>query len=177
LFIAAEEVIPVYPYEFSIVPRQDVELKASTANPFAAVRTYRIEMDTTELFNSPAKTATAISQAGGLIKWKPGVQLSDSTVYYWRVGVDSSGIITNWNYSSFVYINNEFPGWNQSHYYQYLKDNFVYTRLDADRVFRFIPNTYEARVVAGTADPSFTVWQLNNVEMHRGRMEIQVYLG
>lgn len=170
LFIAADDVIPVYPYEFSIVPVQNVELKASTVDPFAPVRTYRFEIDTTENFNSALIQSAAITQSGGLVKWRPGLAMTDSTVYYWRVGTDSNGIVSNWHGSSFVYLNGEYPGWNQSHYYQYLKDEFLYTRLDADRVFRFVPNTNEIRVITGTSDPGFTVWQLNNSEMHKGRM-------
>ncbi len=140
IHIFEEDLVPVYPYEFSILHKADLELRASTLNTMAPFNKYIIEIDTTELFNSPLKKSHNISTKGGTIKWNPGIQLRDSTVYYWRTAVDT--LINGdrkWNYSSFIYIAGGQPGWNQSHYYQFLKDKLTGIGLDNARKFHFTP--------------------------------------
>ena len=120
VFILSDNVVPVYPYNFSIVNTTDITLKASTLNPFKGTGKYKIEIDTTELFNSPLKLQTVVESKGGVIKWKPNLVLQDSVVYYWRTSLDSS--VSGqyiWGNSSFIYLKNGSSGWNQSHYYQY----------------------------------------------------------
>ncbi len=145
LFISSDNLVPVYPYEFAIVNKQDLTLKASTLNPFRVSAQYRIEMDTTELFNSPAKVSTTMRSNGGILRWKPGVPLMDSTVYYWRTAFDSGNI--QWTTSSFIYLANSGDGWNQSHYFQYLKDFSAGISLKPNRQFGFgsITNRLEIR--------------------------------
>ena len=137
LFIYSDNLVPVYPNEFSIV-NQTPTLKASTLNPFRSLARYKMELDTTELFNSPIKKQTSIISIGGVIKWTPNIVYKDSTVYYWRATLDS---LVNgdyqWSGSSFIYLSNVSSGWNQSHYYQYLKGGFSKLHMDADRSFRF----------------------------------------
>lgn len=138
--IYEEDLIPIYPYEFSIVNDNKVTLKASTLNTFATNNKYIIELDTTELFNSPIKQAFQTSSLGGTIHWTPTGSFLDSTVYYWRTAIDT--LINNdrkWNYSSFITIKNGYPGWNQSHYYQWLKDKNVGIGLNANRKFSYEP--------------------------------------
>jgi len=135
-----DDLVPVYPYEFGIVSAQGVILKGSTLNPFAPLRTYIIQIDTTEQFNSPVMLSTSISQKGGVVTWKSPITLRDSTVYYWRTGADtsSSNPKFKWSYSSFIFLNGSGPGWNQSHYFQYQKDNYSELFLDsATRKFVF----------------------------------------
>lgn len=140
LYIYSESIIPVFPKEFSIVHQQGVTLKASTLNAFAPLRNYRLEIDTTENFNSSLKQSTTIPSIGGVIKWKPNIIYKDSVVYYWRSAPDSlvSGSY-NWNNSSFIYLANGSDGWNQSHYFQYLKDQPYdgQTLLPATRTFKY----------------------------------------
>ena len=148
LNITSEDIFPIHPYEFAIVPSQPITLKASTANVFAGMNTYRIEIDTTELFNSPLRQSTVISQQGGVVTWTPpSLNYIDSVVYYWRTGIEGSNTFHN---SSFIYLYNEYPGWNQSHYYQYLKDDFDYLELTTDREFKFIDDTKTVGVYTGT---------------------------
>jgi hypothetical protein len=138
LFIYSDNLVPVYPQEFSIVNQQGITLKASTLNAFRAMATYRIEIDTTELFNSTLKQVTTISSLGGIIKWTPSMSYSESKVYYWRTALDS--VINGdyrWTTSSFIYLANSSDGWNQSHYYQYKKDSFNALAYNADRIFRY----------------------------------------
>jgi hypothetical protein len=67
-FIYEDELKPVYPYDFSIVNKSNIKLYASTANPVVAMRSYVMEMDTTELFNSAIKT-TQSDKLGGRGAW------------------------------------------------------------------------------------------------------------
>ncbi|MFT4681604.1 MAG: hypothetical protein ACI9FU_000017 [Granulosicoccus sp.] len=131
--IVSPDIIPIYPYEFAVVPDQAVTLKASTGNPFAPVRTYRLEVDTTDLFNSPTKQFTTVAQEGGVVEWNAKLlqNMPDSTVYFWRASVDSAthGAYL-WRESSFQYIIDKY-GWGQAHFYQYKKDHF--SQLDYDR--------------------------------------------
>jgi len=137
IFIYSNNLIPVYPPEFGIVGQHGVTLKANTLNSFHIPAAYRMEIDTTELFNSPLKQQTSLTGLPGVVKWTPTLTLRDSTVYYWRAAYDS---LVNGNYawtnSSFIYIPQK-NGWNQSHYYQYLKDSFVTLGLDNSRNFTY----------------------------------------
>lgn len=138
LFIYSDNLIPVYPKEFAIVHQQGITLKASTLNPFRKTGRYRLEIDTTELFNSPIKESTLITSGGGVIKWKPSMTFKDSTVYYWRTAFDSlDNGSYQWSVSSFIYLANGSPGWNQSQYYQYLRNSFTGLDYGSDRTFRF----------------------------------------
>ncbi len=151
-FIQSNKLVPIYPYDFSIVTDPDITLKASTATTIIQLKQYQFEIDTTENFNSPLKQSTAISQIGGVLKWQPNINFTDSTVYYWRVSLDSNnGGSYDWSNSSFIYISNSSKGWNQSHYYQYLDNNYINIELSDDRVFKFVDDLREVRVVNGFA--------------------------
>lgn len=127
-----DDVVPVFPYNFSIVSAQDVELKGSTLNPYAASRKYIFQIDTTEKFNSTSLRTTSITSSGGVLKWKPQLTLKDSTVYYWRTAMDTlyGNQTHRWTTFSFIFLNQSAPGWNQSHTYQWVKNSF--TDLYAD---------------------------------------------
>ena len=178
--IKNDDIIPIYPYDFAIVPSKGVTLKASTINPFAPERAYRFEIDTSELFNSPKLRSTVITQIGGVVHYPTDVAYyeKDSTVFYWRVRRDSAGNV--WHYSSFIYLNGEYPGWNQSHHFQFQKDNYQNVRLDSfDRIFKFPPSTNQIHVrtgkssaIGGGGNVDFETlgWDYNNFNQYRFRM-------
>lgn len=143
LNISQSDIVPVYPRQFAVIPKNSTWLKASTGDPFAPVRTYKFEIDTTDLFNSPFKRDTVITQSGGVVKWKPSLLLTDSTVYFWRTGVDStgsSGVFNKWKESSFQYITGK-SGWGQDHFFQFKNDNFLYIDYNRpERRFDYSPN-------------------------------------
>ncbi len=147
LYINGADLLPAYPYDYSIVNSQNIAnnkglvLKACTANPFAPPHKYDIQIDTTALFNSPLLQTYSPTQGGGVIKWKPAITLHDSTVYYWRTAYDTlyNGQY-NWHTNSFIYLPKSSPGWNQSHFYQYLNDNFANIYDSTDRKFHFVHN-------------------------------------
>ncbi|HEX2631138.1 MAG TPA: C25 family cysteine peptidase [Chitinophagaceae bacterium] len=104
VFIYEDEARPVSPLNFAIVNTPPVTLYASTANPFAPMKTYVMELDTTENFNSPSKVVRTISSTGGLLDFAPGITFTDSTVYYWRVASTVTTGTPNWNTASFIYL-------------------------------------------------------------------------
>jgi len=164
LNILSDDIFPVYPYEFAIINKQNITLAASTADAFAPERTYIIEIDTTEEFNSALKKSESFTMVGGLLKWIPPITYIDSVVYYWRVGSQNTG---RFNYSSFVYLDNDSPGWNQSHFFQFQKDEYNNMYLDTnERLFKFIGNVKEVKVYTGVypgsiADPQSISYSLD----------------
>lgn len=144
VYIYEDNLRPVYPYDYSVINRQNVVLAASTGDPFAVQKSYVMEMDTTKLFNSSAKISQTKTSFGGVIEFNPGISLKDSTVYYWRVATVADNPI--WNNASFTYIagaNNR--GFGQSHYYQFAgaDDNGMY--LDKSRFLQY--DTLKSEVV------------------------------
>jgi hypothetical protein len=148
LVIRSADIVPVFPSEFAVIPNNSVMLKASTGDPFASLRTYKLELDTTDTFNSPFKRDTIVTQTGGVVKWKPNLLTSDSTVYFWRAGVDSSGtgVFHRWKESSFQYIQGK-RGWGQAHFFQFKENNYLYIEDNRNtRKFEFVPNVKNLRI-------------------------------
>ncbi|RYY66631.1 MAG: hypothetical protein EOO12_03655 [Chitinophagaceae bacterium] len=144
VFIYEDEARPVYPYNFAIVNNPNVKLIASTANPFAVTRNYRMELDTTELFNSPSKVTTSLSAPGGVLEFNPSVNFQNDRVYYWRVAEIPVSGNPNWTNSSFLFKSGTDTGFNQSHYFQALQSQYVRERLDsATRTYRYTAAQHE----------------------------------
>lgn len=172
-FIYEDELTPVYPYNFSIVNKTGIKLYASTANPIAPERSYVMEMDTTELFNSSIRSNQTISSVGGVLEFNTTIPFTDSTVYYWRVApVPTSGDYF-WNTSSFVYLPNAGFGYNQSHLYQHLKSDASriyidsFTRKWTYRKTNSILDIYNAVSPNFTQDAAFRIL-LNNKTITSG---------
>ena len=136
-FIFEDEVRPVYPYTYSIMNQQNINYYGSTANPLTGQRQVLLEVDTTELFNSPFKKSYSTTTTGGVIQFTPSITYVDGTVYYWRMAMQPTNGSFIWNNSSFIYLPGGGTGFNQSHYYQYLKDTYTQIHLDNNRVFDF----------------------------------------
>ncbi|RZK11208.1 MAG: hypothetical protein EOO46_07590, partial [Flavobacterium sp.] len=117
--IFEDEIRPVYPYNYSIVNNQSITLKASTADPFSTSKQYIMEIDSTELFNSPLKVSKTVTSTGGLIEFQPGLSFINNTVYYWRVAPSPAAGTPTWKNASFIYLANSSFGYNQSHYFQH----------------------------------------------------------
>lgn len=142
IYFSDNSVEAIYPPEFAIMGKAGFELKATTSEPLVPERAYIFQLDTTELFNSPFLMTHKISQKGGIIRWKPNVNYQDSVVYYWRVSPDSNSAneLLIWDNSSFVFLSNIANGWNQSHFYQWKKDEFVDMELKTNGNLKFIDN-------------------------------------
>ncbi len=154
-YVVDNSATPLFPQEFAIVNKPKVTLKASTGNPLANLQKYIMEVDTTELFNSPLRRRQEITQTGGVLQWQPNIPMFDEKVYYWRVSTDSviPSIGYTWSNSSFVYLPNSSEGWNQSHYYQFLKNDFKQMELRDDRKFEFGKEVFTVRIQNKLYDP------------------------
>lgn len=113
-----------FPGDFSIVTEIAPELIAGTSNLFFGPVKYIFELDTTRLFNSPAKLTEQIPDVRGTARWKPQFQFEPGSVYYWRVRIEDNeqGQPDIWDYASFLYDPQERNGWNQSHFYQFTQN-------------------------------------------------------
>ncbi len=141
---------PIYPSEFSIVNKKPL-FKVATSNAFAAEATYLIQVDTTELFNSPSLYTTKIVSKGGSFTHDANIGFRNNVVYYWRVSPDSinDNIGYAWQNSSFIYLDNSPEGWNQSHYFQYEKNPFNFIFMEDDRRFAFSKRLRNIEIVNG----------------------------
>ncbi|TNE54455.1 MAG: hypothetical protein EP338_07650 [Bacteroidetes bacterium] len=132
LFLKLDAIVPVYPYEFAVVPEDKITIKGSTLNPIKEEKTYHFELDVTDEFNSDFLRHYSTTDVGG-VKEVPFDQwldkdnnpapliMTDSTVYFWRVATDSNVLI--WSETSFQYIKGK-EGWGQDHFYQYKNNRF-----------------------------------------------------
>ncbi len=164
IYIFANQVSTVFPRNFGIVGDSPVTLKGITADPFADNTTYLFQIDTTALFDSPILLEQNVSEKGGIISWTPEMTWLDSTVYYWRVGADTSegfGII--WDESSFLYLEDQGPGWNQSHYFQYLNNYYDNMEIrEENRRFEYLEDVKFVRIENGVFPSVWPSINFNN---------------
>ncbi len=180
-FIYEDEARPVYPYNYAIINKQNIKLSASTANPLSTLKQYNMELDTTELFNSPLKVSKSITSVGGLLEFVPGITFTDSTVYYWRVSPQPTSGLPTWNTSSFTYLANHDLGFNQSHYFQHKRSELDGVLLKNDRSWAydsiyqnlFIRNAVFPTAASQAADFTISVNDVAYIAAGCGAYEIQ----
>lgn len=137
IIIYEDELKPTYPFNFSVINKQNIKLVATTANAFSSSKSYKMEIDTTELFNSPLKQTQSLTSIGGVLEFSPQLTFTDSTVYYWRVAPIPDTGAYKWNNSSFIYIANSNTGFNQSHNYQFDYSDLKNMTNDQNGTFNF----------------------------------------
>lgn len=175
--VLSPDIVPIWPYDFAVIPDQGPTLKCSTGNPFAQQKVYRLEVDTTDLFNSSLREFTTITQSGGVVNWTPNLlqNMPDSTVYFWRASVDSATYgYYKWREKSFQYIEDKY-GWGQAHYFQYKRDehvNMVYDRPERD--WDFVQTLKQFKVNCFGAPTTLAEGEGVNFFVDNGREE---YLG
>ncbi len=182
LFINIDGIIPVVPFDFAVVPDDSVTVRASTIDPVAPFNTYRFELDTTDLFNSPMHRYALVSGLGGVKEVNPSEWLSvstgvsaplvctDSTVYFWRVAIDST--VLDWRERSFQYIIDK-TGWGQDHFFQFKKNGFYgidYDRPTRKREFGLFSKTVTCDAYSSTAVPTIydNAWYINGDQQDYG---------
>lgn len=158
--ISKDDPLPVYPYNYSIVNKNTVDLSASA--PFNSTAQYIVELDTTALFNSAFKISRQQISNGGLITFDNISLPFTNTVYYWRVAKDS--VNNHWNSFSFIYRNDGSTGFEQAHFYQHTQSSFDGIVADTSvRDFKFSPaysNLFIQHSIyptSGTQDAQFSV--------------------
>ena len=138
LIISNNDIKPILPYPFAIVNALPIKFVGSTANPFAELVSYRFQLDTTNLFNSPQLVQQDVVTSGANVELLPSLSLQDSTVYYWRMASITNGLPGTWHQSSFIYLPSSTEGFNQSHFYQHQQSEFTNLKLNAsNRSFYF----------------------------------------
>lgn len=140
---------PVSPQNFSIWNQNEIVLKASINNPFLPLGKFLLQIDTSELFNSPILEQSFLTSNSSIIEWKPTIRKMTGVVYYWRISALSEEANTKasfWQTSSFIYDPTSETGWNQSHYFQWLKDEFYTIKLDSTRRFQFDKRVWDVRI-------------------------------
>lgn len=138
VLVVDDELRPVFPSPFAIVNKPVSTFSASAASLFSASRTFRFELDTTTLFNSPLLVTSTVQSVGGLVQFNPVINYRNNTVYYWRVAPLVGVTATNWNQASFLYVRGTTSGMGQSHFFQHLASDAVGVKLDsASRSWQF----------------------------------------
>jgi hypothetical protein len=160
--VLANTVSPAYPSNFSIIGKTPIVLKATTSDPLATLQTYLFEIDTTQLFNSPLKRTTSISQKGGILKWQAPVAWKDSTVYYWRTALETITPV-NWQNSSFTYIKDK-NGWAQGHFFQFTGNQFVDMKVNEEaRGVEYVDDNLSLDIRGNPSDPiRFPIFLFNS---------------
>lgn len=165
--IYGDDARPIHPYNFSIIKEPIEVFRASTSDPFGKTIAYKMQIDTTELFNSPKLHTAIVNSSGGLLEFKPDLgtgYYKDSVVYYWRTAVEpQDGGPYKWSGSSFVYLENSAPGWNQSHYYQYQKNDYKEVRLTENRDFVFDKKTTALKFQIGVYPVAAPIVMIDDV--------------
>lgn len=129
-FISSTDVVPVFPYKYSINSNAEPVLKTSSVDAFADNQTTIFQIDTTYLFNSPLLYSEGIQHSGGIVEWQPPISWEQKQEYFWRVAKDSED--KKWAQSSFVFENNK-RGWHQSTYGQLRDNNLRFLDLDDEK--------------------------------------------
>ncbi|MGB1204179.1 MAG: C25 family cysteine peptidase [Chitinophagales bacterium] len=169
-FIFSDLLVPIAPCNFSIVTSEQMPLtlSASTGEPLTEMRNYIVQLDTNELFINPL-FENVLDSEGSLLQWQPNINLENNTVYYWRTARNNGNIDSlRWKNSSFIYLENEEFGFNQSHYYQYTKNDFENLYIDSlTRNFEF--QEFSNKINLTTAQNLGAVsFYLNDLELNSG---------
>jgi hypothetical protein len=131
LQITSGDLIPVWPFEYAVVPNSEITLQASTAYTFENSRPYIFQVDTTDTYDSAWLQEVTIVQSGGIVEWNLPFTLENGRVYYWRCAADNPDENEiKWRESSFQYIVDK-EGWGQAHVFQL--ENNVLDGLEFDR--------------------------------------------
>ena len=143
-FVSAQEVIPIYPPNYAIIPTDTISFQMSSVDAFNPPNRLVIEMDTTHFYTSPFKQTDTIDVQGrALISWTPEGNFIDGKTYFWRVSSTDS---IKWNEASFTYEKGE-SGWAQIHRGQFT--NNTLSRLsynDTTKKYSFLSVPHEAMV-------------------------------
>lgn len=139
LNIISGDLIPVYPYNYAVVPNRNIVLKGSTSDPFASSKEYIFQIDTTDTYDSQKFQYFTTVSTGGVVKWNIDssyFNLPDSTAFFWRTSPNNPADY-HWREHTFQVIQGK-TGWGQKHFFQFKNDYFSgidYNR--PERLFKF----------------------------------------
>ena len=174
--LTAKQINRIYPADFAMLADNNITFMAANADVFAPEKTYRLEIDTTPIFNNVIVNEQ-ITAKGAMISFTAQYSFQDSVVYYWRVTAEG---INDSDYSSFVVIPGK-TGFNQSHSYQFGKNTYRTLRQTAQG-FEYDSKKHELSVVNALTPsvlaPGFVASFFNNnlIEKCRCQNENGVYV-
>lgn len=115
----------LYPDAFAIVNTLNPTLSFQHTDQLSGERDFILQIDTVKQFNSAFRQEFAL-KGKVLVSQKINVAAKDSTVYYWRTKLaqPQPNENTNWEVSSFTYIDNGPTGWTQMRFGQF-EENFL----------------------------------------------------
>ncbi|MFM8914260.1 MAG: C25 family cysteine peptidase, partial [Flammeovirgaceae bacterium] len=161
------------PDAFSIVNSTAPNLLFQSTNLLGDKRDFQIQVDTAASFNSPWLKSQVVN-AKVLAKTSVNLLSRDSTTYYWRTRLDkpSASESSEWNTTSFTYINNGPEGWGQFQFPQLLDNSVEGILKDAqERKLKYLETvipvavtTYGSNFIPSTA----TSVKINNIEYNLG---------
>lgn len=163
----------LFPSAFAIVNSASVNFLFQSTNLVSDKRDFRFELDTTANFSSPF-LKSAIVNAKVVAKTSLNLLTRDSTTYYWRTRLDkpSSSESSEWNTTSFTYINNGPEGWGQFQFPQLLENGVEGILKDAqERKLKYLETVIPVSVTAYGSNytPSTTTSvKINNIEYNLG---------
>ncbi len=150
IYVVDDLVTAAYPPDFSIVTKTKPTLTAMGSNAFSSGQRVAFELDTTPFFNSPLKVHHVMENEFSTYEWTPDLSLSPDQVYYWRVSADSLSPAQRfrWSKRSFIYEPADFPGWNQSEFYQLTDNKLIQLITDTlRRGFLFDQSSYNFNIL------------------------------
>jgi len=124
IFIPSNATLNLFPAAYAIVNQSTAKLVWQSTNLLSAPREFLVEIDTTDLFNSPFLINLTI--AGKVIaSTEVNLVQSDSVVYFWRTRFKTPqpGESNEWTTSTFSFIDGGPEGWAQISSQQ-IKENF-----------------------------------------------------
>ncbi|MBO4580918.1 MAG: hypothetical protein J5701_01350 [Bacteroidales bacterium] len=137
--IVSADILPIYPYQYAIVPKDTLTLVASTDIQNKNCKC-RFMIDTCSSFNSPALRTSDITVNNGIVEWELPFRLTDSTVYYWKV--NKAGDTVGGKTYSFQYISRR-SGCSQAHFSQFVNNTYLNVDVDTlNRNFSFTHGSY-----------------------------------
>ncbi|MCS7072952.1 MAG: C25 family cysteine peptidase, partial [Bacteroidia bacterium] len=139
----------MYPREFAIINKDTVSLIAATYNATTtSLINYIFEIDTVYTFNSPMyRSSGVVTGTAWYVAWKVPYQLTDSSVYFWRVRLADEPQIL-WAKSSFKYIRGPKEGWAQSRPAQFFENPVQRVKMNqSTKKWEFDPQTAKLTVI------------------------------
>jgi len=130
--VLPNDFVPLFPANFGIFTNNQSRptLYASATNQD---QEFKLEIDTTALFNSPSLQSARMKSTSSLLAWSPSLSWQNGRVYYWRMRSDTAQSVDAWKQSSFLFQPGSKNGWNQSHYFQLLETNLQQLNWDTER--------------------------------------------
>jgi hypothetical protein len=133
LFIPGNGTSNLFPLNFAITNSRTVNLTFQSTDLYSDERSYLLEVDTVHTFDSPYAKRFEV-EAKVLAEKSIELLEKDTLAYYWRTKIAEPlpGENTNWETSSFTFIEDGGEGWAQVHFPQLLDDPATGLVKDAD---------------------------------------------